>query len=68
VKDDGRTGHLFGTVNTDKVRTEHREYRSVLMVFRNNCGQWYNVAYRADLRMHQPGNQFTVDNLVWTQR
>lgn len=68
VKDDGRTGRLFSTVNTDKVRTEHREYRSALMVFRNDRGQWFNVAYRADLRMHQPGSQFTIDDLVWTQQ
>lgn len=66
VKDDGRTGRLYAEVNTDKVRTEHREYRSALMVFRDERGQWFNVAYRADIQRHQIGKKFDIDDLVWT--
>jgi superfamily II DNA or RNA helicase len=67
VKDDGRDGRLFATKNTDKVRTEHSEYRSALMVFRDGSGEWFNVAYRPDLRGHAPGARFSVRDLLWTQ-
>ncbi|TPG52313.1 hypothetical protein EAH89_18950 [Roseomonas nepalensis] len=66
VKDDGRDGRLFATKNTDKVRTEHREYRSALMVFRDGSGEWFNVAYRPDIQRHVPGSRFTVGDLLWT--
>jgi hypothetical protein len=67
VKDDGRDGRLFSLRNTDKVRTEHREYRSALMVFRDQSGEWFNVVYRADIGRHQPGGRFFIKDLVWTQ-
>ena len=67
VKDDGRDGCLFATKNTDKVRTEHREYRSALMVFRDQSGEWFNVAYRPDIQRHVPGARFAVGDLLWTQ-
>lgn len=65
VKDDGRTGRLFATANTDKVRTEHREYRSALMVFRDDRGRWINVVYRPDLQRHDVGGQFNITDLIW---
>jgi type III restriction enzyme len=66
VKDDGRDGRLFATKNTDKVRTEHRDYRSALMVFRDQSGEWFNVAYRPDIQRHTPGARFAINNLLWT--
>ena len=66
VKDDGKTGRLFSTSNTDKVRTEHREYRSALMVYRDGGGDWYRVGFRADIGRHVPGNRFRIEELVWT--
>jgi type III restriction enzyme len=68
VKDDGRTGRLFSTVNTEKVRTEHREYRSALMIFRDDRGEWFNVAYRADIQRHHVGKKFDINDLIWTQQ
>lgn len=66
VKDDGTTGRLFATTNTDKVRTEHARYRSALMVFRDERGDWFHVAYRPDIRRHHIGGPFTLADLVWT--
>ncbi|UKJ75926.1 DEAD/DEAH box helicase [Azospirillum brasilense] len=66
VKDDGRTGRLFSMTNTDKVRTEHSRYRSALMVFRDERGEWFNVVYRPDIRRHHVGGRFTIEDLVWT--
>lgn len=67
VKDDGSTGRLFSTVNTDKVRTTHARYHSALMVYRDgSSGEWYRVGYRADIGRHVPGDRFSVDDLVWT--
>jgi len=68
VKDDGTTGRLFSSANTDKVRSEHSRYRSALMVFRDPRGQWFKVAYRPDLQIHVPGSAFAIDDLVWTQQ
>lgn len=65
VKDDGRTGRLFSTANTDKVRTEHSLYRSALMVFRDEHGQWINVAYNAAIRRHAATTPFNIEDLVW---
>lgn len=67
VKDDGRDGRLFATKNTDKVRTEHSAYRSALMVFRDQSGDWINVAYRPDIGMHAPGSRFGVRDLLWVR-
>lgn len=68
VKDDGKTGRLFSTTNTDKVRTEHRLYRSALMVFRDERGQWINVAYNAAIQRHQATKPFDIEDLVWAQQ
>lgn len=67
VKDDGRTGRLFSTVNTDKVRSSHRDYKSALMVCRNDRSIWYKVIYRPELRMHNLTDVFTIDDLIWSQ-
>lgn len=67
VKDDGRTGRLFSTANTDKVRTEHSLYRSALMVFRDERGQWVNVAYNPAIQRHVASKSFDIEDLVWTQ-
>lgn len=67
VKDDGRTGRLFSTVNRDKVRTEHREYRSAIMVVQYERGEWFSVAYRPEIQSHQIGGRFSIEELVYTQ-
>lgn len=64
VKDDGKTGRLFSDKNIEKVRTEHARYRSCLMVFRTEQGEWFNVAYRPELQRHQAGAKFKVDDLA----
>ena len=68
VKDDGKTGRLFSTTNTDKIRTEHSLYRSALMVFRDERGQWINVAYNAAIQRHQATKPFDIEDLVWAQQ
>jgi hypothetical protein len=64
VRDDGKTGRLFSDRNIEKVRTEHARYRSCLMVFRTEQGEWSNVAYRPELQRHQAGSKFKVDDLA----
>lgn len=64
VKDDGKTGRLFSDKNIEKVRTDHARYRSCLMVFRSDEGEWFNVTYRGDLQRHHAGAKFKIDDLV----
>ena len=66
VKDDGTTGRLFSTKNTDKVRTEHSRYGSALMLFRDD-GEWRQVAYQADTQRHVAANRFVISDLIWTK-
>lgn len=58
---------MFATKNTDKVRIEHSTYRSALMVFPDQSGDWINLAYRADIQRHVPTTRFTVKDLLWVQ-
>jgi type III restriction enzyme len=68
IKDDGRDGRLFSTINTDKVRTEHSKYRSAIMIFFDYyTREWTKVAYRPDLHRHVPSTPFNINDLVWTQ-
>lgn len=68
IKDDEETGRLNSSGNTDKVRTEHAQYGSALMVTRDvRSKDWYQLAYFPDLRRHQPAALFRVTDLVWTK-
>ncbi|GLR80266.1 DEAD/DEAH box helicase family protein (plasmid) [Azospirillum oryzae] len=67
VKDDGRTGRLFSRGNTDKVRSEHARYKSALMVYRDEVGDWIKAVYRADIERLTDGERFKISDLVYTQ-
>lgn len=67
IKDDGTTGRLYSSSNTDKVRTQHARYGSALMVCRNDQGEWLTIAYRPDLRSHRVGDLFNIQDLEFTQ-
>lgn len=64
VKDDGETGRLFSKGNTEKVRSLHRIYGSVLMVYRDaKDGSWMRVEYNAAARIHQPAGDVRIEEL-----
>ena len=68
VKDDAETGRLNSTGNTDKVRTEHSQYGSAIMVTRDPRNkEWYRVECFPDVRRHQPSAQFKISDFVWVK-
>ncbi|MBF0247763.1 MAG: hypothetical protein HQL36_06785, partial [Alphaproteobacteria bacterium] len=66
IKDDGMTGRLHARVNSEKIRTEHRTYKSVLWVYPDEReGRWYRAEYHSRGTI-QAGPPFEMTSLKWT--
>lgn len=65
IKDDGETGRLHSDRNIEKIRVQHREYRSVFWSFRDD-GTWVRAKYASGLHRIVPDDVLDIGELVYT--
>lgn len=64
IKDDGETGRLHSTNNTEKARVQHREYKKVFWTFRAD-GTWVQARYSDSLQRIVEQDRFEIKQLVY---
>ena len=65
IKDDGETGRLHSNRNIEKIRVQHREYRSVFWSFRED-GIWVRAKYASGLHRIVADDALILEDFVYT--